>query len=869
MIFHCCDELRRDKVAAHPTLNGIDYLEVIDHELPLLDPLRQRTLLVYCLKPLPAGFSSGNVVLTGGERVRNIAVEWAAVASPLPAQLSAPGEAATSAIVAARANPKTILVVRVAEPGDFSTYTLRFVASALDSSPPANFDPQFGAIDFSFKVECPSDFDCKPVCLCPEAESDEPDIDYLAKDYGSFRRLLLDRMSQLVPQWRQSSVADTGIALVELLSYVGDHLSYQQDAIATEAYLDTARRRISLRRHALLVDYPMHDGCNARVWIQIQADAASSTLTRAGTQFLTRCPGFARGIKSGSSDLEQAMLLAPTVFEPLRDDNAPTVSLYKLHNNISFYTWGDERCCLPRGATSATLAGSLPNLKAGDALLFEEVLGPHTGLPGDADPRHRHVVRLTSVSPLPPATLTDPLTNAAITEIAWGQDDALPFPLCISAVTDEGHGSKTLTDVSIARGNLVLADHGCTLGAESLGSVPAPTLFVAPDQGCDGCSPAAPIEIPARFRPFLQKAPLTQAGTVLVKAGSGQGTAKRQPFDPAASAAAAMDWDMSDVLPQITLSSVTNGTPATWQSHRTLLNSAADANDFVVEVDDDGGAALRFGDDDHGVRPETGTQFSAVYRIGNGAAGNVGGEAIFHVVATQADLAAITGVRNPLPAVGGVDPETADDVRRNAPEAFRRQERAVTPEDYAEVTERYRGVQRAAVTTRWTGSWYTQFISVDPIAGVDPHALSTDLLPFVDRYRMAGEDLEFNDPHYVSLELKLNVCVQPDYFRADVKARLLDALSNRVLPDGRRGLFHPDDFSFGDSVYLSEIYATAHAVPGVASAQIVMFQRQGTDDPTFLASGQLPIGRLEIARLENSLNFPEHGVLRLALSGGK
>ena len=869
MIFHCCDKLRRDKVAAHPTLNGIDYLEVIDRELPLLDPTRQRTLLVYCLKPLPSGFSRGNVVLRGGERVKNIQVEWAASASPLPAQLSSPAEASTAAIVAARPSPKNILVVRVAEPGDYSTYTLRFVASALDSSLPANFDPQFAAIDFSFKVECPSDFDCKPVHLCPEADPDEPDIDYLAKDYGSFRRLLLDRMSQLVPQWRQSSAADTGIALVELLSYVGDHLSYQQDAIATEAYLDTARRRISLRRHALLVDYPMHDGCNARAWLQIQVNAASCTLSRAGTQFLTRCPGFAAGIEIGSREQQQAMLLGPTVFEPLRDEATPVVKLFKAHNSISFYPWGDERCCLPQGATSATVAGSLPNLKAGDTLLFEEVLGPQTGLPGDADPRHRHVVRLTSVSPQPPAILTDPLTNAAITEIAWGLADALPFPLCISAVTDEAHGSKTLTDVSVARGNLVLADHGCTLAAEPLGSVPAPTLFVAPDRSGDSCSPLASVEVPVRFRPFLQQAPLTQAATVRVKAGPGQSSAPRQPFDPAASAAAAMDWSMSDVLPQITLSSMTNGAPATWQSHRTLLNSAADARDFVVEVSDDGGAALRFGDDEHGERPQAGTQFNALYRIGNGTAGNVGAESIVHVVASAADLAAIAAVRNPLPAAGGVDPETPDDVRRNAPAAFRRQERAVTAEDYAEVTGRYRGVQRAAVTTRWTGSWYTQFISVDPIAGADPRALSTGLLPFVDRYRMAGEDLEFNDPHYVSLELKLNVCVQPDYFRGDVKARLLDALSNRVLPGGGRGLFHPDNFSFGDSVHLSEIYAAAHAIPGVASAQIVTFQRQGPDDPTHLASAQLPIGRLEIARLENSLNFPEHGVLRLEMNGGK
>jgi len=855
VIFRCCDNLRRDAIAAPgATLNGIDYLEVIDHELPLLDPLRQRTLLVHCFRPLPSGFSRTNVVITGGERVKNIAIDWAAPASPQPAPLAAPAEALTAAIVAARPNPASILVVRVAEPGDYSTYTLRLVASAIDTSLPQNFDPQFAGIDFSFKVDCPSDFDCKPVHICPEPQPDLPDIDYLAKDYGSFRRLLLDRMSQLVPQWRQSSAADTGIALVELLSYVGDHLSYQQDAIATEAYLDTARRRISLRRHALLVDYPMHDGCNARAWLQIQVNAASCTLPVAGTQFLTRCPGFAPRIETGSRELQEAMLLQPAVFEPL-PIATKLLTLFKVHNEIFFHTWDDERCCLPRGATGATLKGPLPDLKIGDALLFEEVKGPHTGLPGDADPRHRHVVRLTSVSPTAPATLKDPLTGTEIVEIAWGQEDALPFPLCVSSVTDEAHGSKTLTDVSVARGNLVLVDHGRTLPDEPLGSVPAPTLFVAPARNGDSCSPAAPVEIPARFRPQLQQAPLTQAA--------------RQSFSARASAAAAMDWSMSDVLPQIVLSSLTNGTPATWQSHRTLLNSKPNATDFVVDVDDDGGASLRFGDAAHGMRPKTGTQFTAVYRIGNGTAGNVGGDSIVHIVALQADLAGIDSVRNPLPAAGGIDPEAPDDVRRNAPEAFRRQERAVTPEDYAEVTERFRGVQRAAATTRWTGSWYTQFITVDPMAGVDSRKLRAGLLPFVDRYRMAGQDLKFNDPYYVSLELKLNVCVQPDYFRADVKAGLLDALSSRTLPGGRRGLFHPDNFSFGQTVYLSEIYAAAHAVPGVASAQIVTFQRQGTKDLTYLDSAELPIGRLEIARLENSLNYPEHGVLRLDINGGK
>jgi hypothetical protein len=42
---------------------------------------------------------------------------------------------------------------------------------------------------------------------------------------------------------------ESRIALVELLAYVGDQLSYYQDAVANEAYLETARQRISVKRH--------------------------------------------------------------------------------------------------------------------------------------------------------------------------------------------------------------------------------------------------------------------------------------------------------------------------------------------------------------------------------------------------------------------------------------------------------------------------------------------------------------------------------------------------------------------------------------------------------------------------------------------
>jgi predicted phage baseplate assembly protein len=292
-----------------------------------------------------------------------------------------------------------------------------------------------------------------------------------------------------------------------------------------------------------------------------------------------------------------------------------------------------------------------------------------------------------------------------------------------------------------------------------------------------------------------------------------------------------------------------------------------DAPIFVVVVSHDSATRLRFGDDGSGRRPETGTGFAASYRVGNGRAGNVGAGNVAHVVTIEPNALA---VRNPLAAQGGVDMEDAAVVRRRAPEAFRRQERAVTPADYAAVTERLPGVQRAAATMRWTGSWHTVFVTVDRVGGVPMNAGFEDTLTrHVDRYRMAGHDTEFDDPVHVSLELDLLVCVAATHFRADVRAGLLEVLSDRVLADGRRGLFHPDNLSFGQTVYLSPIYAAARQVAGVASVQATLFRRQGTPDPVPLADGFMRLGRLEIPRLDNDPNFPERGVLRLALFGGK
>ena len=198
----------------------------------------------------------------------------------------------------------------------------------------------------------------------------------------------------------------SGVALVEVLAYTGDYLSYYQDAVATEAYLDTARLRISVRRHTRLVDYRMHEGCNARTWLALDV-IGDPQLDLSDIYFITNAHDAVASVGRVATEqqLRDATRQLPPgaylTFEPVLKQK---IQFHEAHNEIHFYTWGEVECCLPAGTTSATLAASgtaALQLAAGTVLIFEEVAGPITGAKADADPSHRHAVRLTRVTRRP------------------------------------------------------------------------------------------------------------------------------------------------------------------------------------------------------------------------------------------------------------------------------------------------------------------------------------------------------------------------------------------------------------------------------------------------------------------------------------
>jgi len=833
-VYACCTRNRGEAIRASALSNGIDFIEVVDGQA-VPDADRQRILHVHLINPPSPellAIDRRNVIIDGGVRVigvRALSVQWNGL----------------------------VLTVRVDRPGDFSTYTLRL--STTSNGTIQGMDSLLSQVDFSFKIECPADFDCAVRQYCAAAPEDAPEIDYLARDYAGFRQLMLDRLSILAPEWTERSPADLGVVLVEALAYSADQLTYQQDAIGMEATLVSARRRTTARRHSRLVDYRTHDGSNARTWVQVRAAVGQAGVDLpAGTQLLTKLPQAGPLIDPASPEYREAMAAGPIVFETMH-----SAVLDSGLNDLEFYAWGEEQCSLPAGAMSATLHGH-PPLTVGDVLVFAERVGPRTGTDADADPAHRHAVRLTGVAETEDpigGQFTDPVQAAAVpvTEITWHPEDSLPFALCLSSRADD----RLLTEVSVAYGNIVLADHGRTTVAPAVATVPEADPRLAIPAAPERCGIAEPRQRPARFTLPVPDPDLTMAGTI-GRALAGEDPRAWASFDPSASATAALRWEPRHILPAAQLD---DRDGRRWEPVRDLLASGPFQAGFVAEVEADGAARLRFGDGEYGIRPRAGTVFDLTWRRGTGTSGNVGAESIAHVVSTDPRVENVT---NWIPARGGTGREPIDRTRQDAPAAFLVQERAVTAEDYATMAGRHPQVQRAVATERFTGSWYTMFLTADRTAGRPVDAsFEAELRAFLERYRMAGHDLEIDGPRFVALNLELRVCARPDYYRSDVAQAVLARLGREQLPDGRRAFFHPDNFTFGQPVTLSSVLAAAHEVEGVHFVEPLVFRRRGDARSDSLRLAEIAIGRLEIARLDNDPNFVERGTLALAMEGGR
>jgi hypothetical protein len=606
-----------------------------------------------------------------------------------------------------------------------------------------------------------------------------------------------------------------------------------------------------LVRHARLLGYRPGEGQNARTAIAVTAavdrDGAPDVIAR-GTRFLTRAEatGIAQGtiVARDAEVFEDLLRRGSIVFEAME----PLKTLRTARNAIQLHDWGDAGCCLEPGATSAFLVGAPGTLELarGDLLILEEQI-PFGGSKDDPpDPMHRQLVRLAE----DPVAVSDPVFGLELTEIRWFAEDALRFPLPLGTLGDD--------PMAVARGNLILADEGRTLDYGVSGPAAHEDEIAIDLAGRGGL---LPDDGPGQALRFRLDAPQ------VVRAA---------PFDPEQARHTSAQSVLAPLgAPVAAVSLIGDG--EIWTTVPDLLASARFAPHVAVEPGTAPGAAyVRFGDGVLGRRPSDVAGFTARIRHGGGPRGNVGADAIAHIV--TADGSGIGGIDNPIPAIGGRPPESRTAVTVAAPQAFRISRRAVTVSDYAEVAARHPAVAAAFGRRIWTGSWYRIKLAIDLVGGGEiDDAFADDLRGFIEDHRLAGHDLEFVSPIFVPLDIILYVCASPDAYASDVNRDLLALFSNRALPDGSRGLFHPDALTFGADVALSPMIARAMQLDGVAwigtsneaNEPVGRFARLDQPGIDYAADGLLPIASAEIARLDNDPSRPENGRVHFIVEGGR
>lgn len=242
------------------------------------------------------------------------------------------------------------------------------------------------------------------------------------------------------------------------------------------------------------------------------------------------------------------------------------------------------------------------------------------------------------------------------------------------------------------------------------------------------------------------------------------------------------------------------------------------------------------------------------------------------------------------------NPAALEQARRAGPREIFTQRRMVTLDDYALRLEDHPLVLRAAASQQWGGSWFVVRVALinwrntalDATPAALPGKLKSEveifhaerglcvpdwaanpsfrsiLRPYLDAYRMVGQEVLLQDATPVGISLSVSLRVKPEYFQSEVRESARQALGM-----GPGGFFEPGRMRFGEDLHASDLVQALMALDGVAHVCVNRFKRIGKQFADQTETGRIELKGLEIAVCDNDPARPERGYYRLALHGGR
>ena len=261
---------------------------------------------------------------------------------------------------------------------------------------------------------------------------------------------------------------------------------------------------------------------------------------------------------------------------------------------------------------------------------------------------------------------------------------------------------------------------------------------------------------------------------------------------------------------QSTLEIKVNG--ITWNDAFNLYDQSPSKPVFSILNQANGTTEVLFGDGVEGALLPTGqSNVVANYRIGLGAAGNVGANSL----TTPIDRPlGVSGVTNPEPGTGGQDAETVTDIRSNAPLTVLTLGRAVSLADYETYASTFAGIAKAHALWIPGGPARGVFLTVAAVGGAPLLSGNPTLANLVASLQNYGNPLiPITARSFIEtlFGLSADIMYNSSYDQSTVQAAVLQELSNTFSFAAR---------TFGQDISADEVAAVMQAVPGVVAVNV-------------------------------------------------
>lgn len=280
-------------------------------------------------------------------------------------------------------------------------------------------------------------------------------------------------------------------------------------------------------------------------------------------------------------------------------------------------------------------------------------------------------------------------------------------------------------------------------------------------------------------------------------------------------------------------------------------------NDNLVEIKD------IFNNNALGTKLPSNSTLYIKYRIGGGTVSNIGANVLQQIgnvdfVINGSDetkkqtVINSTRATNPIPAIGGADLQTVEEIKHNIAANFASQKRCVTLEDY---------ITRASQIPGKFGAPFRIHGKVDDnkvklyilskdangkLISNSTNIIKNNLVEYLAPFRMINDFVEINDGKIINLETEIDLYVDKSYNSNEVKINAITAVKN---------FFDLDNWQMNQHIYISQIVDVLREVPGVINVVSIKFYNVegGEYSSTVIAQAtgsRMPIGNTGIYKTE-------------------